>query len=272
MANVYAASSLTIAAADGADSHAGLFSRRWVGRHDIFFRSTGGTFSIPGQRLDLAVRKLPGDFPLDQSGWVFQERLMSPRTVYFSNGLTHWECRHGSTGEYISASDVPDFNSNLFRRYTIPQFAAQEEKHALSKRLFASIQSGDRVFQENSRLYLGWWTIVSQYSKLGLFYQKDKLVAIAGIASMIEARITNSSSSFGIWHRFLPDELLWTRHRKSRHDLEGGSNYSFAPSWSWASKYNTYIDRIEHFEGVPQSYSFSSYYPGGSLSNKVAKA
>ena len=75
-----------------------------------------------------------------------------------------------------------------------------------------------------------WYKLVSLYSGMRLKRQSDKLIAIAGIARLVE-KSTSASYKAGLWDNVLPEfGLLWRAMSLAR----GQSSYC-APSWSWAS-------------------------------------
>lgn len=77
-----------------------------------------------------------------------------------------------------------------------------------------------------------WHYFVCSYSALLLTYEKDKLVAIAGLASRL-AKWTGSVYLAGIWSENLAEDLLWMR-RYSHTPLKRLQRPR-APSFSWAS-------------------------------------
>ncbi|KAJ8107266.1 hypothetical protein OPT61_g8988 [Boeremia exigua] len=64
----------------------------------------------------------------------------------------------------------------------------------------------------------------------------DRLVAIAGIASLFEENF-GSRATFGLWIELLNEELLWTTNPFTRSATHGWN----APSWSWANLENCSI-------------------------------
>ena len=55
--------------------------------------------------------------PLSRRGWVLQERLLSPRTLHYSEGQMYWECqncvlgrgRRKSAAERVPEARCPDY-------------------------------------------------------------------------------------------------------------------------------------------------------------------
>jgi len=64
-----------------------------------------------------------------------------------------------------------------------------------------------------------------------LAHQSDKLVALAGIASIFETKFSIHASS-GLWLELFLDELLWF----CNSPIEGEAvRHNLAPSWAWTS-------------------------------------
>jgi hypothetical protein len=102
MPEVYMNSYLTIAAMMSADSNGGCFSFRNPLVHQpcclfddpigLFDGSGGrGIFAHPFEADQLRVGSTFEDSPLRKRAWVLQERILSPRIVYFGDTII-WEC------------------------------------------------------------------------------------------------------------------------------------------------------------------------------------
>ena len=116
MASVYSNCALSLAALHGADSAAGCFTTRNPRLYlpckipvtrQLFgvrlelnqqrFELIGGEGSISVDGMTTAFerwshRQMSGA-PLLGRGWVFQERILPPRTIYFGAHGVYWECR-----------------------------------------------------------------------------------------------------------------------------------------------------------------------------------
>lgn len=128
--------------------------------------------------------------------WAFQERLLSPRTIYFGDAGLFWECRSCISSEFLL-----DGSPVLHER-----FEAGSENKAWD-----------------------WGEIVWQYSKAKLTYTSDRLPALSGVVAR-QQEINGDQYLAGMWRESLVTELQWTRMgKKSRRP---GWR---APTWSWAA-------------------------------------
>ncbi|KAF5600601.1 heterokaryon incompatibility protein [Fusarium pseudoanthophilum] len=163
--------------------------------------------------------------PLSTRGWVLQERLLAPRTLHFAQHRVSWSCYSHNVNE--------DDSTEL-----------EEHEYRWFKRLEPNMIKENPDLAEFARYYpLEWWfDTVADYSKRQLsFPEKDKLVAIAGIA-----RVWNHERQFdylaGIFRPHLPWALLWHRDPDAVdpiHAKQPLGDDSFTPggvpSWSWAT-------------------------------------
>lgn len=129
-------------------------------------------------------------------GWTFQEWMLSPRVLHIDT-MTLWDCFEGYANE-------------LNRRYT-------ERAH-----LFRNPgEYGKRI---------PWALIVEEYTQREITYEKDRLPALAGLASRYR-QATGYTYLAGLWLEEMPRSLLWQR----ADDAPPDANETNTPSWSWAS-------------------------------------
>lgn len=160
-------------------------------------------------------RKYLGEYSLDGRGWVFQERLFSPRSLYFSPHGVEWECRQSTatTDKFAPSEDI----------YVMGQ---------LSKRLYGQLTRLKRLWHPKDLAVFQrlWNDVMMQYTRTSLTYASDKLPALAGVARIAEEKF-KAGVSFGLWLRGFTSELLWITQ-------DGGTGRRIpgrAPTWSWAS-------------------------------------
>ncbi|KAG8157042.1 hypothetical protein KVR01_013032 [Diaporthe batatas] len=143
----------------------------------------------------------PSGTTLDRA-WVFQERLLSNRVIYFTKHEVAWECRERSWCECESCND--EFSSWL------------------------GPPSVPKVLQQ-----LKWEDIAKVYDSKILTEEKDRLPALAGVARR-HGELRGWTYLAGLWKEEIPTALLWKKlghkgARPLRQQLE------VAPTWSWAS-------------------------------------
>jgi hypothetical protein len=154
--------------------------------------------------------------PLLQRGWVVQEHIMSSRFIHFGMEQVYWDCRQL-------------FASEVYPR-GIPFVAAQEPCDVTLKRTIPSLDVAENLDKE--QIYYFWSKIVAHYSGCGLTMERDKLVAISGIAKRTKDVLEDEYHA-GLWARKLPFNLSWSV-RESGRVIPLPASYQ-APSWSWAS-------------------------------------
>jgi hypothetical protein len=178
--------------------------------------------------------------PLWKRGWVFQERLMTPRMLVFGKDRIFWQCHERMVNEYLpyglpgSGETYDTYNETPF---TLPEIVLRSQPPSTLDD------------EELSKLYREWYLIVEYYSMTALTYpEKDKLAAIAAIAGRFD-RILPRRYCAGLFEADLPIGLLWGALLDSRVDMhwdmierslevvfdsERSLKYR-APTWSWAS-------------------------------------
>ncbi|KAF4457382.1 hypothetical protein F53441_712 [Fusarium austroafricanum] len=154
-------------------------------------------------------------YHLDSRAWVFQERILSPRTAHITRNFVHLECR---TELCCGAMDGPD---------------ACHHSGAVAKADYQVLFSmfGPNGLEESVRdAFLSFWhELVRKYSATNLSRKSDLLVALAGLAKQVQKK-SQLTWSFGLWREYLLRDMLWyTRGGRGTHCRER------APTWSWVS-------------------------------------
>ncbi|KAF9882898.1 hypothetical protein FE257_004912 [Aspergillus nanangensis] len=216
MGTIYRNSYLNICASDGLRPFAARdgSSRPGVLEYTTSFPKTmsSGTGSIQAFEVPypdaMAGNQVQG-FPQDvvsQRGWTFQERVLSPRTLYFSRTQVYLEC-----GQYCTGED------GFFRPGG-----------------FLKI----RPSNPSTPSFEYWWSLVAMYSTRDLGFASDKLVAIGGLAAVFMSTLLHPPTTYaaGLWAgpHFLGD-LLWSASGAPEEKLDWESVTNRAPSWSWAA-------------------------------------
>ncbi|VZI20572.1 unnamed protein product [Fusarium fujikuroi] len=158
--------------------------------------------------------------PLFRRGWVFQEWILSPRTIHVARDQLWWTSASDMTSEGFAANETCEgFDFDVHREYI----------HTMAPGTLYSMES-----QSEESLQLVWHTLLQEYMSRSLTFESDRLVAFAGIASFYQshAKIKANSYLAGIWRHVLLQDLLWTISEGRK--VSPPQNYR-APSWSWAS-------------------------------------
>lgn len=223
MADIYQNSYLTIAATKSSNSAGGLFTTP-----DSRFKEH--SFSVTdrgGRERSLHCRQSQNHWfgssflrkeetpvpPLLQRAWVYQERVLSPRTLHFGHQEVLWECMSQTSCE-CSLWPQPE--------QACPRFDCRS-------------QSRIRGWTAQD-LVKEWHRAVSEYSTLALTKSSDRLPAIAGIARQMQKLRRGEDYFAGLWRESCLEDLLWFHNCQ-----QGPGGYRecvrdtlCAPSWSWA--------------------------------------
>jgi hypothetical protein len=214
MADIYEGSILTIAAAAAPDSTHGLFSPTSPSFQGISLSKITGDERFKNIWIRRALdhsKEL-----LDSRGWIMQERILSPRLLYFGKEEMAWECLQEIACEcnHTEPNDKPS--------------STREIKAQVHPR---SIAPG-RASQISS-----WAQLTEQYCSMQLSYEADIFPALSGVAKRLRPDV-HSQYIAGLWKDFIFHHLIWkTETDEPKSDpLEARRPDRWrAPSFSWAS-------------------------------------
>jgi len=220
MADIYANAFLTIAATKSKDGTGGCYSDR-----EAFYTDCRpvieGSVCIRGHMprfVGPTGSKSAENSPLLSRGWVYQEMSLSKRVLHFGTQEVVWQCRTHRRSE--SGSNDSDYADTTFNYGHAPS----ETKH-------------NDAWDDGSPNDNPWYNIVSDYSRLALTFEKDKLPALAAI-SQVTARKRTVGDKFvaGLWESTLLLDMLWETYPQTSTDGPAQKTLTRnAPSWSWAS-------------------------------------
>ncbi|KAI3585178.1 heterokaryon incompatibility protein-domain-containing protein [Fusarium oxysporum f. sp. albedinis] len=226
MASVYSLAYVTISATAAQDSAAGLREQHLMLKHpcEIIPSWTGFENQIPPVPVRIVNRSAFCDAvlaqPLFRRGWVFQEWILSPRTIHVARDQLWWTSASDMTSGGFAANETCEgFDFDVHREYI----------HTMAPGTIYSMES-----QSEESLQLVWHTLLQEYMSRSLTFESDRLVAFAGIASFYQSHANIKANSYlaGIWRHVLLQDLLWTISEGRK--VSPPQNYR-APSWSWAS-------------------------------------
>jgi len=213
MEQIYQNSYLTVAAARAQNPHATLFGSREAIVIDsvrCYYIHHLPTTSLPNSSHQPS--------PLFLRAWAYQERLLSPRVLYFFQNEAMFECRDSRRCEcgVKPHSDNPIGGSDTL----------------------VKIRQIIGIDNERLAIQLNWRKIVMLYSSLRLTQLSDRLPALSGIANRVGQIRTAEQYMAGLWTDSLILDLLWCRDtfRPALEEEDSGRIVPWAaPSWSWAS-------------------------------------
>lgn len=176
--------------------------------------------------------------PLNSRGWVFQERLLAPRVLHFTDVEVFYEC-----AAVLSSDIFPSYMWDSARkRYLTRPGAAPAQPPPVMENFLAQPGGFDRFLQRGDpipSMNVNMWTeIVEEYSALDLSFERDKLIAIGGLARKASEVTSGELGRYtaGLWEKHLPLLLGWRKHTHFPDVfLKARSSVYKAPSWSWAS-------------------------------------
>ncbi|KAL3299014.1 HET-domain-containing protein [Colletotrichum asianum] len=222
MEDVFSSAYCVIAASRASGQGDGFLGER-PQRDYVTFNRGGDTYHICEEIDNFQTDVIDG--PLNQRGWVLQERALARRTIYFTKNQTYWECGGG-----IRCETFTRLRNNIAAFLGDSKFP---EVAMNSKR-------GDRIY-----LYQMFY---KQYSKLQFSKIEDRPFAIAGL----EKRLIQGFGAHGGYgvlddgKGLLHRSLLW--HRPSNGTLDRikfpPEKRIFVPTWSWMA-YEGGIDYLD---------------------------
>ncbi|KAH4029378.1 hypothetical protein HBI55_121020 [Parastagonospora nodorum] len=228
MHKVYRNSYCNLAAADSKDSHGGLFRKRQSS--DVLPGGYEGDGSSPIFGTT-AWRIMPDnlwdaellDTEIYKRGWVFQERMLSPRILHFARNQIFWDCGAISACETLP-SGLPLMLDD----------AASTDRHWRGRlQESSSLVHAPLAGVNTDSLGEFWSSAVLSYTQCDLTDQVDKTRAIWSIAKLVRDA-WGDDYGVGTWALAVEEQLNWTviniKTTVRSVDLQWR-----LPSWSWMS-------------------------------------
>ncbi|KAF2140906.1 uncharacterized protein K452DRAFT_42686 [Aplosporella prunicola CBS 121167] len=222
MAQVFEHSALTIAATCSPSASFGCFAKR-PAHSDSCLLPEGASSILDGKASWLTTQKKEDAFwlenveshslPLQMRGWTLQERLLSPRILYFSNDGIFWECNK------VCASEIWHSHNRTPKQW----ISLLKIPPTISKKMTISWHEL-------------WITLLVDYSQRLLSYpDRDKLVAVSGIAKAFQ-NLLRERYFAGLWEGDMLRALCWQKsYSPDTSPMSPEALLYRAPSWSWAS-------------------------------------
>lgn len=232
MKDIYASSALTIVAASARSVSEGFLRQRSHSElsHTIPFRIQPGVFgAISINELDAASYDERLE-PLAKRAWTVQEQLLSQRTLTFTSRTMMWKC----------PVNTRNYGDSLYFPHDLDMgYNDNDDKYSLN--LGSLLPHEDEACGQKDQVLSCWMRLVTAYSLRIATLERDKLNAVAGIASHPSYSCSLGPGYFaGLWPYNLPRQLTWSTASWHRAMSESGKTVHRpttyrAPSWSWAS-------------------------------------
>jgi hypothetical protein len=190
--------------------------------------------------------------------WIFQERLLASRILYFFESEVVFECSNHIACQCSGISDESPVAEDPWRSMGMERQKAVAYKDLkyqfteaniskISKRM-RHLWSGDvktesdlwpvLSTEENLEMLALWDLVVQHYVGRNISKPTDRLPAFSGIAGAFGSTGAHGAYHAGLWETWFVYQLLWcvnTGHRSvpldfTQEDLDA----PIAPSWSWA--------------------------------------
>jgi hypothetical protein len=142
-----------------------------------------------GRRLAPWIQNHKHVAPLLQRGWAYQERMLSPQTVYFHASEMVWACKESLQCKCTELDGTLSDNK---------AFLASKQKIAALEKL-----------DNEQKKYRLWRLIVEDYTCLDLTRESDRLPALSGLAKVFGVQLHKRCKYLaGLWMDDLARHLL----------------------------------------------------------------
>ena len=224
MRSIYSNSSCNIAAAWAEDSDQGCFHERDPDIMNSMVSIAKDWFGIE-IKLQESYHNLITNSPLNQRGWVVQERCLARKQLSFAKDQVFWECAQLSACEQLPHGIPLDTLTMMGGSIHKPGGLILGPPSAKPRLTFA----------DEFELRQIWCSLAQHYSICAFSRATDKTIALAGLARFYQER-TGDTYLAGLWTRYFYQQLFWrTEDPGVTEVMHLRSARCHAPSWSWLS-------------------------------------
>lgn len=243
MGDIFEGSVCTIAAVDSLDTQGetdrGLFMPRCRPRISIelpCLKDTNMEQDIFLENIHPRFESAVMDSLWSGRGWVFQEKALSRRVVYYTKDQLFWTCTEACHDEQNTEHDY------LSPRKAVWHLGSIISEHKVSpgtELSEASPQATEKALWDSPRSNK-FKDILENYSRSKFTHWSDKTVAINSMLSRVEKQ-SGISFRAGISTATTAQDLLWEPFKPHpsdfyiHHSSERTSQKQHLPSWSWLS-------------------------------------
>ena len=212
---IYGHAKLTICAADGTDSSAGLraMHAREHDHHQCMKECVTGVRLMVSRPPEAGIKASTWD----KRAWTFQERLLSPRCLIYTEGRVYFQCLStGMTEDIFADKQGAGWSLDLVQ---------------------APLRMLSDLVRRAPWVYMNF---VSLYTSRNLTKPRDILAAFNGVSNLMRKAL-GAPFIFGLPSSHFDLALLWEpekalkRRRPRKNDEEGKAEFNGMefPSWSW---------------------------------------
>ena len=231
MMQVYSGAVCNLSALEGHSR--GMFATRYPSHVGTAQALSGAQGLLQNQHIMLVDghtwRSEVDEAPLNQRGWVLQERLLAARTVYFSKTQVFWECSLGRRCEGYPALEVVALHERVLGGAGDDFYSAIRRINVQQSQVQAGLDFSPGSSSSPLSWYDLWVDLLRLYIPRAISFPGDRLLAIAGIAKLF-AKASHLTWAAGLWKEHMPRCLLW----QARGRLLPRESTCF-PTWSWVS-------------------------------------
>lgn len=222
MADIYEQAHMTISAARATGAPEGFLHSRYIPGERGFRMPFTCEDGQPSAVILWQGREPDAWEPIDKRSWCLQESILSPRVLEYGTHNIRWHCARSRAD-----SAQLRFDGWVGRSKTFAQLS-------MSHPLTASIDWTS--LHEAYKFVEVWQTLVSHYTRRGLGWYQDKLLAISAIARKMSLVAGGKTYIAGLWVEHLGELLLWhPNHGPDAKEQASRHAAYVAPSWSWGS-------------------------------------
>lgn len=259
MADIYKNAIITIGAAKGDHSDAGLFAPREphpIYKFDQKVELKGRIFAA--RDMTAFVRDDKPDFgPLSSRAWTLQEELLSTRILTYGSHFLTWDCATAWASDRDPLGDRDNVMYDQYKSFRAwlhdskfrPGQITKLEHAADNGEIPSESDDSTELEEDGSFRWRGirwdqWYAALKNYTQRNISRLEDKLPAISALARSMYEQHTHSyllgllkkhrgTYVAGLWREDLQYGLNW--FVTGNFDTRKDEVEYLAPSWSWAS-------------------------------------
>lgn len=162
---------------------------------------------VPDAYFKDAFEEQIGSSRLMSRGWVFQERAASRRVIAFGRDQVFWDC-----SEVLESDILPSYPIRLYYYMDNSLTPQLRMGMAVPKHLSPGVPQSFNSFDEG---LVTWQFLVQRYSACAFTFNKDRPVAMLGVAQMMSNALNSQPAAIstaywaGLWLQDMHRQLAW---------------------------------------------------------------